>query len=124
MGIFDYFSNDNKKSAIEQFFDKKWFTQKTSIIQSAFSGELKDEYPDIPFTAEQIQEYAKNDDWNFWSAYGESLGNAEKAIDNTATDISNTATDIVDNVSSGFTEVKYLIIAVAAAYVYNAIKKK
>ena len=36
MGIFDYFSNDNKKSAIEQFFDKKWFTQKTSIIQSAF----------------------------------------------------------------------------------------
>ncbi len=124
MGIFDYFSSEKKESAIEKFFDEKWFTQKASIIQSAFSGELKDEYPDIPFTAEQIKEYAKNDDWNLWSAYGETFGNTEKTIDDTATSISNSASDFADSVSQGFTIAKYIPIIVVAAYVYSIVKKK
>ncbi len=124
MGIFDYFSSEKKESAIEKFFDDKWFTQKASIIQSAFSGELKDEYPDIPFTAEQIKEYAKKDDWNLWSAYGETFGNTEKTIDDTATSISNSASDFADSVSNGFAIAKYIPIIVVAAYVYSIVKKK
>ncbi len=124
MGIFNYFSSEEKKSAIEKFFDDKWFTQKFNIIQSAFSGDLKDEYPDIPFTAEQIKEYARNDDFNLWSSYGEFYGNVEKAIDDTSTSISNGASDFVDSVSQGFTIAKYIPIVVVAAYVYSIVKKK
>ncbi len=114
---FSFFGSDKKMTPIEKYFDEMWFTKKFKIIQSAFSGELKDEYPNVPFTAEQIKEYARNDDWNLWSAYGEFYGNAEKKIDDTATSISN-------GVSQGFTTVKYIAIVVAAAYVYSIVKKK
>ncbi len=121
---FSFFGSDKEMTPIEKYFDDMWFTQKASIIQSAFSGELKDDYPDCPFSADQIKEYAKNDDWNLWSAYGETFGNTEKTIDDTATSISNSASDFADSVSQGFTIAKYIPIIVVAAYVYSIVKKK
>ncbi len=121
---FSFFGSDKEMTPIEKYFDDMWFTQKASVIQSAFSGELKDDYPDCPFSAEQIKEYAKNDDWNLWSAYGETFGNTEKTIDDTVTSISNSASDFADSVSSGFAIAKYIPIIVVAAYVYSIVKKK
>ncbi len=121
---FSFFGSDKEMTPIEKYFDDMWFTQKASVIQSAFSGELKDDYPDCPFSADQIKEYAKNDDWNLWSAYGETFGNTEKTIDDTATSISNSASDFADSVSQGFTIAKYIPIIVVAAYVYSIVKKK
>ncbi len=121
---FSFFGSDKEMTPIEKYFDDMWFTQKASVIQSAFSGELKDDYPDCPFSADQIKEYAKDDDWNLWSAYGETFGNTEKTIDDTATSISNSASDFADSVSQGFTIAKYIPIIVVAAYVYSIVKKK
>ncbi len=121
---FSFFGSDKKMTPIEKYFDDMWFTQKASVIQSAFSGELKDDYPDCPFSAEQIKEYAKDDNWNLWSAYGETFGKTEKTIDDTATSISNSASDFADSVSSGFAIAKYIPIIVVAAYVYSIVKKK
>ncbi len=114
---FNFFGSGKEMTPIEKYFDDMWFTQKASVIQSAFSGELKDDYPDCPFTADQIIEYAKKDDYNLWSAYGETFGKAEKKIDDTATKIS-------DSVSTGLTVAKYIPIIFIAAYVYSIVKKK
>ncbi len=114
---FNFFGSGKEMTPIEKYFDDMWFTQKASVIQSAFSGELKDDYPDCPFTAAQIIEYAKKDDYNLWSAYGETFGKAEKKIDDTVTNIS-------DNISTGLTVAKYIPIIFIAAYVYSIIKKK
>ncbi len=114
---FSFFGSDKEMTPIEKYFDDMWFTQKASVIQSAFSGELKDDYPDCPFSADQIMEYAKKDDYNLWSAYGETFGNAEKKIDDTVTNIS-------DTVSTGLTVAKYIPIIFIAAYVYSIVKKK
>ncbi len=121
---FSFFGSDKEMTPIEKYFDDMWFTQKASVIQSAFSGELKDDYPDCPFSADQIKEYAKDDDWNLWSAYGETFGNTEKTIDDTATSISNSASDFANSVSNGFAIAKYIPIIVVAAYVYSIVKKK
>ncbi len=114
---FNFFGSGKEMTPIEKYFDDMWFTQKASVIQSAFSGELKDDYPDCPFSADQIMEYAKKDDYNLWSAYGETFGKAEKKIDDTVTNIS-------DSVSTGLTVAKYIPIIFIAAYVYSIVKKK
>ena len=113
--MFDFFDNDDM-TPIEKYFDELWFYEKTNIIQSAYSGELLEEYPNTPFTAQQIIEYAEKDDYNLWSNLGAGTGKAEKSIDDTATSIK-------DTVTSGFNTVTMIIkIVVGLGAIFIASK--
>ena len=121
---FNFLSNDKKMTPIQKYFDNMWFIQKEAVIEAAFAGTLQEYYPECPFSASEIMQYAKDDDWNLWSKYAEVFGKANKKIDDVATSVSNSASDFVDSVSSGLTLAKYLTVAAVVAYFYNSFKKK
>lgn len=90
--MFDWWEEKEQMTPIEEYFDSISFYDKFSIIQSAKSGELREEHPKVPFSESEIIKYAAGDDWSPASYLGESLGSAEKSIDDTATDIKDTVT--------------------------------